>query len=319
MFWKRKRVGLALGGGGARGLAHIGVLRALEKEEIPINLIAGTSIGALVGGAYASGINPDELQKKVEQYLNSTEFRSSAIKAFEAAHAKGEVSLPQRIQTYVRNHFYLIQAMFKPGILSNEDFQTTIDYFIPDIQVEETRIPFRAVATDLVSGEQITFSKGSLRQAVMASCAVPGAIAPLKEGERLLSDGGIICLVPSSVARQEGADIVIAVAVDRGIRSEELRTVVDVYLRVSEIMGEKLKQCELADADVVILPEVGDLHWSSFSQAMNLIDEGEKAAREKLDDIRRLLPGIRNRFRFRKSWNRTQKNHGGLSPSKRGC
>ena len=300
MFWKRKRIGLALGGGGARGLAHIGVLRVLEKEEIPINLIAGTSIGALVGGAYASGINPDELQKKVDEYLNSTEFRSSTIKAFEAAHAKGEVGLTQRIQTYLRNHFYLIQAMFKPSILSNEDFQTSIDYFIPDIQIEETRIPFRAVATDLVSGEQITFSEGPLRQAVMASCAVPGAIAPLKEGERLLSDGGIICRVPSSVARQEGADIVIAVVVDRGISSEELRTVVDVYLRVSEIMGERLKQYELADADVVILPEVGDLHWSSFSQAMSLIDEGEKAAREKLDDIRRLMPGIKKRFRFKK-------------------
>lgn len=303
MFWKRKRIGLALGGGGARGLAHIGVLRVLEKEEIPIDLIAGTSIGALVGGAYASGINPDELQKKVEEYLNSTEFRSSAIKAFEAAHAKGEVGLPQRIQTYLRNHFYLIQAMFKPGILSNEDFQTTINYFIPDIQVEETRIPFRAVATDLVSGEQITFSKGSLRQAVMASCAVPGAIAPLKEGERLLSDGGTICRVPSPVARQEGADIVIAVVVDRCIGSEEPRTVVDVYLRVSEIMGERLKQYDLVAADVVILPEVGDLHWSSFSQAINLIDEGEKSAREKLDDIRRLMPGIKNWFRFRKSRN----------------
>jgi len=306
MFWKKKRIGLALGGGGARGLAHIGVLRVLEKEEIPIHLIVGTSIGALVGGAYASGINPDELQKKLDEYLNSTEFRSSAIKAFEAAHAKGEVGLTQRIQTYLRNHFYLIQAMFKPGIFSNEDFQTTIDYFIPDIQIEETRIPFRAVATDLVSGEQITFSEGPLRQAVMASCAVPGAIAPLKEGERLLSDGGIICRVPSSVARQEGADIVIAVVVDRGISSEELRTVVDVYLRVSEIMGERLKQYELADADVVILPEVGDLHWSSFSQAMSLIDEGEKAAREKLDDIRRLMPGIKNLFRFRKSKNRTE-------------
>ena len=306
MFWKRKRIGLALGGGGARGLTHIGVLKVLEKEEIPIDLIAGTSIGALVGGAYASGINQDELQKKVDEYLNSTEFRSSAIKAFETAHAKGEVGLTQRIQTYLRNHFYLIQAMFKPGILSNEDFQTTIDYFIPDIQIEETRIPFRAVATDLVSGEQITFSEGSLRQAVMASCAVPGAIAPLKEGERLLSDGGIICRVPSPVARHEGADIVIAVVVDRGISSEELRTVVDVYLRVSEIMGERLKQYDLADADVVIRPEVGDLHWSSFSQAMNLIDEGEKAAREKLDDIRRLMPGIKNWFRFRKSQNRTQ-------------
>jgi NTE family protein len=297
MFWKRKRVGLALGGGGARGLAHIGVLRVFEKEGIPIDLIVGSSIGALVGGTYASGSSSDELQKKASDYLNSTEFQSSAIKAFEASHAKGEISLTQKVQTFLRNHFYLIQAMFKPGILSNEDFQSTIDYFVPDIQIEETRIPFRAVATDLVSGEQITFSKGSLRQAVMASCAVPGAIAPLKEGERLLSDGGIICSIPSSVARQEGADMVIAVAVDRGIPSDELRNVVDVYLRVSEIMGEKLMQYELADADVVILPEVGDLHWSSFSQAMNLIDEGEKAAREKLNDIRHAMPGVKNWFR----------------------
>jgi NTE family protein len=299
MFWKRKRIGLALGGGGARGLAHIGVLSVLEREKIPIDLIVGTSIGALVGGAYASGISSDELKKKAEAYLNSTEFQSSAMKAFEAVHAKEEGGLTQKIQTYLRNTFYLIQAMFKPGILSNEDFQTTINYFIPDIQIEETRIPFRAVATDLVSGKEITFSKGPLRQAVMASCAVPGAIAPLKEGERLLSDGGILCLVPSSVARQEGADIVISVAVDRCIDPEELRTVMDVYNRVREIMGEKLKNYELADADVAILPEVGDTHWSNFSEAMNLIDEGEKAAREKLDDIRQVMPGFKNWFRFK--------------------
>jgi len=300
MFWKRKRIGLALGGGGARGLAHIGVLRVLEREGIPIDLIVGTSIGALVGGAYASGISADELGKRVDTYLNSTEFQSSAMKAFESAYTKEEAGLTQKIQTYIRNCFYLIQAMLKPGILSNEEFQATINYFIPDIQIEETRIPFRAVATDLVNGEQIIFYKGPLRQAVTASCAVPGAFSPLKEGRRLLSDGGIICSVPSSVARQEGADIVISVAVDRGIGSEELRTVVDVYQRVSEIMGERLKDYELAEADVVILPEVGDLHWSNFSQAMNLIDEGEKATREKLDDIRHILPGIKKWFRFRK-------------------
>jgi NTE family protein len=300
MFRKRKRIGLALGGGGARGLAHIGVLRVLDSEKIPIDLIVGTSIGALVGGAYASGISPDELRKRVDAYLNSTEFQSSAMKALETAHAKGELGLTGRIQSYLRNTFYLIQAMFKPGILSNENFQTTIDYFIPDIQIQETRIPFRAVATDLVSGEQIIFPHGPLRQAVMASCAVPGAIAPLKEGERLLSDGGIICLVPSSVARQEGADIVISVAVDRYIGSEELRNVVDVYYRVIEIMGEKLKNYELAEADVVILPEVADLHWSNFSQAMDLIDNGEKAAREKLDDIRNAMPGVKKWFRFKK-------------------
>jgi NTE family protein len=239
------------------------------------------------------------LKKKAEEYLNSTEFQSSTMKAFEAAHAKAEGGLTQKIQTYLRNTFYLIQAMFKPGILPNEDFQATISYFIPDIQIEETRIPFRAVATDLVSGEEIIFSKGPLRQAVMASCAVPGAIAPLKEGERLLSDGGILCLVPSSVARQEGADIVISVAVDRCIGSEEPRTVMDVYQRVNEIMGEKLKNYELADADVVILPEVGEYHWSNFSEAMNLIDEGEEAAREKLDEIRQIMPGLKNWLRFK--------------------
>jgi NTE family protein len=310
VFWKKKRIGLALGGGGARGLAHIGVLMVLEREGIPIDLIVGTSIGALVGGAYASGMSPDELQKKVDVYLNSAEFQSSAMKAFETAHAKGELGLTEKIQTYLRNTFYLIQAVFKPGILSNEDFQTIINYFIPDIQIEETRIPFRAVATDLVSGEEITFSKGPLRQAVMASCAVPGAIAPLKEGERLLSDGGIICLVPSTVARQEGADIVISVAVDRCIGSEALRTVVDVYQRVNEIMGEKLKNYELAAADVVILPEVGDLHWSNFSEAMNLIDEGEMAAREKLDEIRNFMPGLKNWFGFEKIRKRNTKRFG---------
>jgi NTE family protein len=310
MFLKRKRVGLALGGGGARGLAHIGVLRVLEKEKIPIDLIVGTSIGALVGAAYASGIRSDELKRMAEAYLNSAEFQSSAMKAFEATHAKGAGGLTQRLQTYLRNSFYLIQAMFKPGILPNEDFQATINYFIPDIQIEETRIPFRAVATDLVTGKEVTFSKGPLRQAVMASCAVPGAIAPLKEGEKLLSDGGILCLVPSSVAREEGADIVISVAVDRCIVSEELRTVVDVYQRVNEIMGQKLKNYELAYADVVILPEVGDIHWSDFSEAMNLIDEGERAAREKVADIRKAMPGLRNWLRFNKSQKLREKRGG---------
>ncbi len=294
---KGKRIGLALGAGGARGLAHIGVLRVLEKEAIPVDLIVGTSIGALVGGAYASGMSPDELEKKVDEYLHSPEFQSSAMKAFESAHERGDMGLKKKIQSYLKNRFYVVQAMFKPGILSNEDFQAVINHFIPDIQIEETRIVFRSVATDLVTGEQIIFSEGSLRQAVMASCAIPGAVAPLRDGEKILSDGGIICLIPISVARKEGADIVIAVAVDRDVSSEEeLKTVVSIYHRVSEIMASKIEDYALMDADIVIIPEVGDLHWSNFSQAMNLIHEGEKATREKLDDIRNAMPGIKKWF-----------------------
>jgi NTE family protein len=298
MRWRVRRIGLALGGGGARGLAHIGILKVFEKEHLPIDILVGTSIGALVGGAYAAGISPDAIEKRVEEYLNSPEFQSSAIKAFEEAHEReGEEGLAQKIQNYFRNRFYMVQALLKPGILSNEDFEDTIDFFIPDIQIEDTQIPFRAVATDLVSGEQIVFSKGSLRHALVASCSVPGAVEPLKEGDMLLSDGGIICLVPISVARREGADIVVAVGVDRDICSgEALNNVIDIYYRASEIMSHELGDYELMDADVLIQPEVGNLHWSSFSQATHLIQEGERAAMEKLPLIRNAIPVTRKWF-----------------------
>jgi NTE family protein len=280
-------MGLALGGGGARGLAHIGVLKVLGREEIPIDLIVGTSIGALVGGAFASGMSPEEIESRVDEYLQSPEFESSAIKAFEAAQAAEGIALPQRIQRFFKNRFYMIQALFRPGLLSKEDFQATINYFIPDILIEETRTPYHAVATDLIRGEPIIFSSGSLRQAVAASCAVPGAVEPLKKGARLLSDGGIMCLVPCSVAREEGADIVLAVSVERhSCSGNECRTVLGIYYRASEIMADRLQRYELMDADVVVAPAVGDLHWSSFSRARDLIEEGEKATNDKLEEIR---------------------------------
>ncbi len=298
MRWRGGRIGLALGGGGARGLAHIGVLKVFEKEHIPVDIIVGTSIGALVGGAYASGMSPDAIEKRVEEYLESPEFQSSAIKAFEEAHEReGEEGLAQKIQNYFRNRFYMVQALLKPGILSNEDFKDTIDYFIPDIQIEDTQVPFRAVATDLVSGEQIVFSNGSLRHALVASCSVPGAVEPLKDGDMLLSDGGIICLIPISVARREGADIVVGVGVDRDICSgEALNNVIDIYYRASEIMSHELQDYELMDADILIEPEVGNLHWSNFSQATHLIHEGESATMEKLPLIRNAIPITRKWF-----------------------
>jgi NTE family protein len=288
---KERKIGLALGGGGARGLAHIGVLKVLDKENIPIHIIAGTSIGALVGACFASGIHPKDIENRVESFLQSEKFQSSAIRAIENALNKGESSLGRRLQSFLKNRFFLVQAMFKPGLFPSGDLQEIIEYFVPDLEVEETRIPFRAVATDLVQGTEIIFSSGSLRQAVMASCAVPGAIAPVKDEDRLLSDGGVICLIPCSVLRKEGADVVIAVPVDRDVCTEkEFTTGLSIYRRVSDIMSAKLKGYELAEADVVIAPEVGDLHWSEFSQALTLVEEGEKATLAKLDLIRSAVP-----------------------------
>jgi len=296
MKLRRKRIALALGGGGARGLCHIGVLKILEQEGIPIDVIAGTSIGALVGGAFACGISSDELERKVQAYVESEEFRSSAIKAISDAYSGEQDSLAQKIQSFLRNQFYMIQMLFKPGILSTDEFSSMIDYFIPDVLIQNTHIPFRAVATDLITGDQVIFSEGSLRQAVTASCAVPGAIEPVIDGKRLLSDGGIISMTPVSIAKREGADIVIAVAVDRDMRTDdELKTVKDIYYRAAEITSIKLDKYELLEADIVIRPVAKNLHWTEFSQAIDLIKEGEKAAKD-------MLPSIRDKMSFFKTW-----------------
>jgi NTE family protein len=290
---KKRLIGLTLGGGGARGFAHIGVLKALNKESIPLDIITGTSMGALIGGAYASGATPEKLVNMADEYLNSEEFQSSAIKAIAETHRKGNGGITRRFHIFVKNRLHLIQMLFKPGILSAENFQSMINYFIPDIDVRETLIPFRAVATDLMSGEEIIFSEGSLRQAVMASCAVPGAIEPLKSGKRLLSDGGIVSSVPIRAAHIAGANIVIAVTVTPEIihqDQEEFHSALAIYSRVTDIMSHHLTNCALKKADIVIRPHVGGLHWSDYLQAKDLIHEGEKATREKIEAIKKILP-----------------------------
>ncbi len=302
MKWSSKCIGLALGGGGARGFAHIGVIRALKHEKIPIDIIVGTSSGALIGGAYASGTIPEELERKIDDYLNSEEYKSSAIRTIEKSHEGERGPLTQKIQGFLQNKFLLLQAMFKPGVLSTKEFQSMIDFFIPDILIQDTTIPFRAVTTDLISGEQIICSKGSLRDAVMASSAVPGAIEPLERRGLLLSDGGIISMVPVNATRSEGADIVIAVNIARGIFSDEkLETAQEILDRAPDITSYYLTNYEITAADVVIRPDVGNLHWSDFSRAGNLIAEGEKAALDSMPDIRKATPLFRKLFPKRKN------------------
>jgi NTE family protein len=298
MLRKHKRVGLALGAGGARGIAHLGVLRVFDEESIPIDIIVGSSVGALVGGAYASGLDTYELEAKLEEFLKSPLFQDSALKSIRDIQRHDRGSLPRKIQTFFRNSISLTQAMFRQGLLHGENFQAMIDYFLPDIQFHETRVPFRAVATDLVSGHPVVLSQGSLRQGIMASCAVPGAVPPLMVDEKLLADGGIAYMVPTTIAREEGADFVVAVSVSSEIWScHELSSAVDIYVRSVEIGSYYIEKLLLRDADVAITAHTGDLYWTDFDRSKDLIKEGERAAREKLLNIRKALP-LRRRLRL---------------------
>jgi len=299
MKWTGKKVGLALGGGGVRGLAHIGVLKVLEQEGIEIDLIVGTSVGALIGGAYAAGMAPREITAKVDSYLKSPEFEESAIKSIGMSFSPGPKSIFQKAQTFTRNQYYLIRALFGRSILPSKEFQSIINYLLPDMDIRDTRIPFRAVSTDLITGGQVVLFEGSLRQAVLASSSVPGAAEPVRMGEWLLADGGVTSLVPVDATRKAGADVVIAVMVDRDLPADaDIETAKDVLYRAGEITANALEAAELQNADVIIRPAVGDLHWTDFSRSKDMIRIGEEAASLALKNINASLPLYRRISRF---------------------
>lgn len=291
MKWRGKRIGLVLGGGGVRGFSHIGVLKILEQENIAPDIIVGSSAGALIGGAYAGGASTKEIEARVDAYLNSPEFKSSALRSIGLTLSPCERNARQKVQTFITQRYYALRSLLKPAIVPVEDFSSLVHYLIPDLEMHNTRIPFHAVATDLITGGTIVISEGPLRQAVLASCAVPGAVAPVHMGKWLLADGGITSLVPVQVARQKGADVVIAVVVGRRTDVKgPFETAQDVFFRAGEITSDKLEEIELREADVVIRPNVGDLHWMDFKRGKGLIREGETAAREALDRIYGKLP-----------------------------
>lgn len=299
MKWRGKRTGLALGGGGVRGFSHIGVLKVLEQEDFFPDIIAGSSAGALIGAAYASGASPKEIEARVDAYLSSPEFRSSALHSLGLSLSPRDANGWEKMRNFTTQRYYMLRALFRPDIVSIKDFQSLVNYFIPDTDMEKTRIPFHAVATDLISGEKVVISEGSLRNAVLASCAVPGAVAPVRIGEWLLADGGITSLVPVQTARQKGADFVIAVVVDRQIKiAGPYDTAQAVLFRAGEITADKLEETEIREADVVIRPDVGDLHWMDFRGAKALIREGEAATRKALDRIYEAMPLYKRILRF---------------------
>jgi NTE family protein len=299
MKWTGIKIGLALGGGGGRGLAHIGVLNVLEQEGIGVDLIVGTSAGALIGGAYASGMSIRNITAKVDGYLRSSEYEDSAIKVIGTTFSSERKNFFQKTQIFLRNRYYLIRALFSPSILPSEDFQSLINYLLPDIDIRDTRIPFMAVTTDLITGKQVVLTEGSLRKAVLASSSVPGAIEPTRMGDWLLADGGVTSLVPVNAARKAGADVVIAVMVDRDLPKDTgIETAKDVLYRAGEITANTLEAAELENADVVIRPSVGDLHWADFSRSDHLIKVGEEATRQSLEAINDSLPLLRRFERF---------------------
>jgi len=253
-------LGLALSGGAARGIAHVGVLRALQENQILINYVAGTSAGSLVGGAFASGMSIDE----IEALGRGLRWRDI-----------GRVT------------------MSRLGVQSNDRLEQFVRDRLPVSRFEELPTPFAAVATDLKTGAAVIMrDTGDVAFAIRASCAIPGWYVPVTDSDgRQLVDGGLVAVVPASVARSLGADLVIAVDVnfEGATFLGPSHSVIGVVLQSMLVVQKTASHYQIASSDFVIRPRVGHIRWDEMGRAEELIAAGYKAGLESIPAIRALI------------------------------
>ena len=254
----RKKIGLALSGGAARGFAHLGVLKVLVEHNIPIDFISGTSAGSIAGAAFASGLTVEqivEIGKKMSWY-RMTGFSYSA-----------------------------------KGLLSNAAMGAFFRKNFPHDKFEDLPIPFAAVTTDLETGEEVILTEGDLIEAVRASCAIPGVFSPVVRDGKILIDGGVIANVPTKAVKKLGAEIVIAVDVlaSGATYWGKPSTIVGILFQSTMMLLRAASKAHHYRADVVIIPKIAHLRPDEIGKLDEFVKAGEEAALEKIDEIKALI------------------------------
>lgn len=259
------RVALVLGAGAAKGFAHVGVIKILEANRVPIHMVVGTSAGSFVGSLYAYGFNAFQLQE-MSFHLEKTDVI--------------DLTVPDN------------------GFVKGEKLSAYINSTLQNTPIEKLRVPFYAVATDLQSGEEVAFGRGDTGMAVRASCAIPGVFKPVRIGDRYYVDGGIVSPVAVDCARKMGADLVIAVDISSNIESPPPQGTIDTIVQAVTVMYARMSQNQLVRADVVIRPRVGHIGSTDFTKRHEAVLEGEKAALEALPGIQAAVDNLRREGRL---------------------
>ena len=259
---KTPRVAVVLGAGASKGFAHVGVLKVFETNRVPVDLVVGTSVGSFVGSLYAYGYDAFTLQK-IAMGLEKGEI--------------ADLTVPDN------------------GFIKGEKLEEYVNRAVRNTPLENLRIPFHAIATDIQSGQEFAFGKGNTGMAVRASCSIPGVFRPVHISDRTYVDGGVVSPVAVNAARRFGADVVIAVDISAGDGGQAPESTMETLLQSIGIMYAKLASLQLSRADVVIRPKVGHIGSSDFSKRHEAILEGEKAAQEALPAIRSAIEAAASR------------------------
>ena len=293
------RIGLALGGGGARGAAHFGVLKVLEEEGIPIDIIAGTSMGAIVGGMYAQNPDVGEIIEKYHSFLQSADYKSLGLEDI-VPRDDEEPHLLQKFARTIAKRVYINSMGSRSGIMKPDILEDALKALLDRGNMSDARITFGAVATDLNSGKTLLLREGSLRKAVKRSALIPGFLPPEKDSDRLITDGGVSDPVPVRSAREMGAEVVIAVSVDPTTMEKiEDPNMINIMRRCDLIRGIYMSRIQTEMADVCVWPDMSGIHWSEFLSSEEFIRAGEAETRKKIPEIRKAIRRKRHWiFRF---------------------
>ncbi len=250
----KKRTALVLGGGAARGIAHIGVLKVLKRSKIPIDMVVGTSIGSIAGAVYALG---------------------ASLKAFE------EIALATSWKDLADF------ALSKTGFLEGRNLERIIERTIEYKEFKDIKVPLAVVATDIENGEEVVITSGNLARSIRASCSIPGIFIPARIDNRLLVDGGLRSTVPTEVARGMGADFIIAVDVGYCVKKDRVTNIFQVLFQSIQIIGSELNRHESRSSDILIEVPLGeDIDQMAFDKAEVIIKAGEDTASRLMPEIK---------------------------------
>ncbi|HGY54074.1 MAG TPA: hypothetical protein ENK44_00085 [Caldithrix abyssi] len=296
---KRLKLGLVLGGGGARGLAHIGILKALERAGLAPDIISGTSMGAMVAAAYAQNPRAEIIEKRFRNFIFSEKFKSMGGNRFRQENIYEPENLISQISREVKRRIIINLAAHRKSMLKSTRIDFAVEELIDPGKVEDTVIPFSCAAIDLVSGRDKIFTSGNIQRAVKASSAIPGFLPPVEYDDYQLVDGSVSINFPVQPVLDQGADVLIISNVSTpfevGIKQDN---VVDIIMRSHSVATRRINESALAQADFVLNPPIGSVHWSEFEKIDLLIERGENEGNKAVESLHRLV-ARRSRFSYR--------------------
>ena len=282
-MYKNLKIGLALGGGGARGACHIGVLKSLERRGIIPDIISGTSAGSMIGAMYASHASADTVEEKYIEHVNGEDFKDLGFRYI--PNNEKDDSVFSQVFKQMKNQYILMVSSTRKSLVKNERLAKAANNLFESNQFDDLKIPLIVTATDLISGKPMLYKAGNVVDAVVKSSSIPGFVEPTYIDNRMLLDGGIVFPTPVPPLVGE-CDFIIAVNISRSFNtSEEPDNIFEITNRARDISTLHLNSYLLKQSDFVISPEHEDVHWSAFDRTEEFIENGYNAAESEMEKL----------------------------------